>query len=84
MMTILSRRSHGGQLERRHRQGADRGAALGAPVHILVAGPGTKRRAEPAAKLAGVEKVLTAGRRRFAHGLAEPLADLIVALAARL
>jgi electron transfer flavoprotein alpha subunit len=54
---------------------------LGAPIHILVAGAGAEA-AQAAAKLAGVEKVLTASGDSFAHGLAEPLADLIVSLAA--
>ncbi|MDR3421104.1 MAG: FAD-binding protein, partial [Xanthobacteraceae bacterium] len=37
--------------------------------------------AQAASKLAGVEKVLTASGEAFSHGLAEPLADLIVSLA---
>jgi electron transfer flavoprotein alpha subunit len=57
--------------------------ALGAEVHVLVAGggEGTKAAAEKAAKLAGVTKVLVADDALYAHDLAEPLAALIVALA---
>ncbi|MBS0529890.1 MAG: FAD-binding protein [Proteobacteria bacterium] len=58
-------------------------AALGAEVHVLVAGggEGTKAAAEAAAKLAGVTKVLLAEGPAYEHDLAEPLAALIVALA---
>ena len=58
-------------------------SALGAEVHVLVAGggEGTKGAAEFAAKLAGVTKVLVAEGDAYAHDLAEPLAALIVALA---
>lgn len=55
--------------------------ALGAPVHILVAGEGAKAAADAAAKLAGVEKVLLADDAAYGHALAEPLAALIVKLA---
>ncbi len=58
-------------------------AALGAEVHVLVAGggEGTKAAAEAAAKLAGVAKVLVVEGDAYAHDLAEPLADLLVSLA---
>jgi len=55
--------------------------ALGAPVHVLVAGKDAKGVAEAAAKLEGVEKVLLADDALYAHRLAEPLAALIVSLA---
>ncbi|CAH1654728.1 Electron transfer flavoprotein subunit alpha [Hyphomicrobiales bacterium] len=54
---------------------------LGAPVHVLVAGEGARAAAEAAAKLEGVEKVLLIEAPVYAHGLAEPLADLVVSLA---
>ncbi|MGJ5206030.1 electron transfer flavoprotein subunit alpha/FixB family protein [Bradyrhizobium sp. HKCCYLR20261] len=57
-------------------------AALGADVDVLVAGQGAKGAAEAAAKLAGVKKVLLADDAAYAHDLAEPLADLVVKLAA--
>lgn len=56
-------------------------AALGAPVHILVAGENASAVADAAAKLSGVEKVLLADGPAYAHRLAEPLAALIVSLA---
>ena len=53
---------------------------LGGDVHILVAGKGAAGVAAEAAKLAGVSKVLLAESDALAHGLAEPLAALIVSL----
>jgi electron transfer flavoprotein alpha subunit len=55
---------------------------LGGEVHILVAGQNCKAVAETAAKLDGVSKVLLADAAAYAHMLAEPIAALIVALAA--
>src|SRR5262245_18839457 len=55
--------------------------ALGAPVHVLVAGKGPGPAAEAAAKLAGVAKVIRVEADAHAHGLAEPLAATIVAMA---
>lgn len=56
--------------------------ALGAPVHVLVAGEGVGEAAQAAAGLDGIEKVLVADDAAYGHALAEPLAALIVALAA--
>ena len=56
-------------------------AAMGAPVHVLVAGQNAKAVADAAAKLSGVEKVLLADDALYAHRLAEPLAALVVSLA---
>ena len=55
--------------------------ALGGDVHILVAGKDAKGAADAAASLDGVAKVLLADAPAYAHGLAEPLAALIVSLA---
>jgi electron transfer flavoprotein alpha subunit len=55
--------------------------ALGAEVHVLVAGSGAKAVADEAAKLEGVAKVLFANAPAYEHALAEPLAALIVSLA---
>jgi electron transfer flavoprotein alpha subunit len=55
--------------------------ALGADVHVLVAGKDCKAAAEAAAKLDGVAKVLVADATPYEHQLAEPLAALIVKLA---
>src|SRR3954469_13665682 len=54
---------------------------MGADVHVLVAGWGAKPVADAAAKLDGVAKVLLADSPAYEHGLAEPLAALIVSLA---
>jgi electron transfer flavoprotein alpha subunit len=55
--------------------------ALGAPVHVLVAGSNARTAAEAASKLDGVEKVLLADAPAYEHQLAEPTAALIVGLA---
>src|SRR5579863_10492625 len=55
--------------------------AIGAEVHILVAGHQCKPAAEAAAKLDGVAKVLLADAPAYEHMLAEPTAALIVSLA---
>src|SRR5687767_13973239 len=54
---------------------------LGADVHVLVAGKGVAAVASDAAQLSGVAKVLVAESDALEHGLAEPLAALIVSLA---
>ena len=55
--------------------------AIGAEVHVLVAGSGCKVVADAAAKLDGVAKVLLADAPLYDHMLAEPIAALIVSLA---
>jgi electron transfer flavoprotein alpha subunit len=55
--------------------------ALGADVHVLVAGSGAKAVADEAAMIEGVAKVLFADAPAYEHALAEPLAALIVSLA---
>src|SRR5258708_14840409 len=57
--------------------------ALGADVHVLVAGSGVKAVADEAAEIEGVAKVLLADAPAYEHALAEPLAALIVSLAGR-
>ncbi len=54
---------------------------LGGDVHVLVAGKGAAAVAAEAARLAGVSKVLLAEAEALEHGLAEPLAALLVGLA---
>jgi len=56
-------------------------AALGADVHVLVAGSGAQAVAGQAAKVAGVSKVLLADAPQLADGLAENLAEQVLALA---
>jgi electron transfer flavoprotein alpha subunit len=55
--------------------------ALGADVHVLVAGQGCRGVAEAAAKLDGVAKVLLAEAPAYEHLLAEPIAALVVSIA---
>jgi len=54
---------------------------LGAPVDVLITGQNVGAAADAAAKLAGVAKVRVADDALYAHGLAEPLAALLVSLA---
>jgi electron transfer flavoprotein alpha subunit len=56
--------------------------ALGAPVDVLVAGHEIGAAIEAAARLDGVARVLVADAPAYAHQLAEPVANLIVGLAA--
>jgi electron transfer flavoprotein alpha subunit len=56
--------------------------ALGADVHVLIAGKSSRSVAEAAAHLDGVKKVLLAENAAYEHMLAEPVAALVVSLAA--
>ncbi len=56
-------------------------AEIGPPVDILLAGRNVGEAAAAAARLAGVRKVRVADDGLYEHGLAEPSAALIVALA---
>jgi electron transfer flavoprotein alpha subunit len=56
--------------------------ACGGDVHVLVAGHQSHAAATFASKIAGVSKVLHADAPALAHGLAEPMAAQVVALAA--
>jgi len=53
----------------------------GGEVHVLVAGSGSGAAAEAAAQIAGVTKVLHADAAHFADGLAENVAEQILAIA---
>ena len=56
-------------------------AELGEPVDVLIAAHQASAAAETAAKLAGVARVRLADHALYEHGLAEPVAALIVSLA---
>ena len=56
-------------------------AQCGGEVHVLVAGSGCAAVGEQAAKVAGVSKVLVADAPYFADGLAENVAEQILAIA---
>ena len=82
-MTILLLADHDGKvLSEQTAKALTAAAQIGGDVHILVAGAGVSTVADAAAKLSGVAKVLVADDAAYAHGLAEPLSDLIVSLAA--
>ena len=53
--------------------------ALGADVHVLVAGRSCRPVAEAAANLEGVKKVVLTDKPAYEHMLAEPMAALVVA-----
>jgi electron transfer flavoprotein alpha subunit len=50
-------------------------------VHLLIAGENCAAAAEAAARIAGVSKVRCADAAHYGHGLAEPLAALVVSIA---
>ncbi len=54
----------------------------GGEIHLLVAGQGVGPAAEAAARIGGVAKVLAADDAAYAHALAEPLTQLVLAQAA--
>jgi electron transfer flavoprotein alpha subunit len=54
---------------------------IGGDVHVLVAGKGCQAVADEAAKLKGAAKVILADHAEYEHGLAEPVAALVVTLA---
>ena len=56
-------------------------AQCGGDVHVLVAGSNAKAAADAAAKIAGVSKVLLADAPYFGDGLAENVAEQILAIA---
>jgi electron transfer flavoprotein alpha subunit len=57
-------------------------AQCGGDVHVLVAGSNAGAAAEAAAQIAGVSKVIVADAAYFADGLAENIAEQVLALAA--
>jgi len=82
MTTLLVAEHAGGALNDATSKAMSAAAALGSDVHVLVAGKGVQAVAEAAAKLSGAAKVLVAESDALEHQLAEPMADLIVGLAA--
>ncbi|WP_288408320.1 FAD-binding protein [uncultured Herbaspirillum sp.] len=56
-------------------------AQAGGEVHVLVAGSNAKAAADAAAQVAGVAKVLLADAPQFADGLAENVAEQVLAIA---
>jgi electron transfer flavoprotein alpha subunit len=80
-MTVLVLLDHdGASIKQPARSAVAAASRLGA-VDVLVAGENARAAAEAAAKLPGVQKVILADGPAYAHGLAEPMAALLVALA---
>ena len=81
MTTLLYVEHANGQIKDGTLKALTAAKQLGAPIHALVAGAGSKAAAEAAARLDGVEKVLNAEDAAYDHDLAETNAALIVSLA---
>jgi electron transfer flavoprotein alpha subunit len=81
MTTLLIAEHDNAHLKDATHKALSAATALGAPVHVLVAGSNARAAAEAAARLGGVEKVLLADSPAYEHQLAEPTAALIVSLA---
>jgi electron transfer flavoprotein alpha subunit len=82
MATLLLAEVVNGRLSDLTARALTAASALGAPVDVLVTGSGLAEPAVAAAKLAGVRRVRVADDAIYAHGVAEPLAALIVSLSA--
>ncbi len=81
MATLLLAEVVGGALSDMTARALTAALEISQPVDVLVAGQGVRAAAEAAAQLSGVGKALIADDAAYAHGLAEPLAALIVTLA---
>ena len=81
MTTLLLAEHDNSALSEQTAKAMTAASQMGGDVHVLVAGSGSSAVAEAAAKLGGAAKVLHVDAESYAHGLAEPLADLIVKLA---
>ena len=80
MTTLLLAEVQAGRLNDATARAVTAAKALGAPIHILVAGENIGAASQAAAALDGVEKVLVADAPLYAHQLAEPLTALLVRL----
>ena len=81
-MTTLLFVEHGnGQIKDGTLKALSAAKEIGAAIHALVLGTGSKPVAEAAAKLDGVEKVLLSEDGAYDHDLAEPVAALIASIA---
>jgi electron transfer flavoprotein alpha subunit len=82
MTTLLLAEHDNSRLDPQTAHALTAAIALGQPVDVLVAGSGCAAVAEAAAGLSGVGRVLVADDARYGARTAEPLAALIVGLAA--
>lgn len=82
-MTILILADHrDGILSRALPRVVSAARQIGGAIHVVVAGSGCGAVAQAAARIEGVDRVLCADDARFEHMLAEPVADLLLGLAA--
>ena len=81
MRTLLLAEVANGRLSELTARALTAALALGAPVDVLVTGKSVAAAAGETAKLSGVAKVRVADAAAYEHGLAEPLAALLVSLA---
>ncbi|GAA0577689.1 electron transfer flavoprotein subunit alpha/FixB family protein [Halomonas salifodinae] len=81
MSILVLAEQHDGQLSSATAHVVAAAKQIGGDIHVLVAGQGVSAVAEAAAKLDGVAQVRVADHAVYAHQLAEPLGDLLVALA---
>ena len=81
MATLLYIEHEGGAVRDASLKALTAAAQLGAHVHALVLGSGSRPAAEAAAKLDGIETVLVCEDAAYDHALAEPTAALIAAIA---
>ena len=81
MAVLLLGEVAGGKLSELTARALTAALQIGGPVDVLLAGENLSAVAAEAAKLEGVARVRVAEAPHYAHGLAEPLAALIVSLA---
>ncbi|CAO4166532.1 electron transfer flavoprotein subunit alpha/FixB family protein [Methylorubrum extorquens] len=81
MTTLLYVEHANGQIKDGTLKALTAAKELGAPIHALVLGTGSKAAAEAAAKFDGIEKVLNSEDGAYDHDLAETTAALIAAIA---
>ncbi|ALM52186.1 electron transfer flavoprotein subunit alpha/FixB family protein [Halomonas huangheensis] len=81
MSVLVLAEHHDGQLADATAHIVAAAQAIGGDIDVLVAGQDVGAIAEAAARLDGVGRVRVADSAAFAHQLAEPMADLLVALA---
>ncbi|HEY8384181.1 MAG TPA: FAD-binding protein [Microvirga sp.] len=81
MTTLLIAEHDNTQLRDATHKALTAAKALGAPVHVLVAGSNCRAAADAAGRLEGIEKVLLADSPAYDHMLAEPTAALVASLA---
>lgn len=81
MTTLVLAEQEGGKLSSSTAKAVGAAVQMGAEVHVLVVGEGAQAASERVAKLTGVTKVLCAEHAALKHQLAEPVAEVLLALA---